>query len=1571
MATPTDLTPLRNARSAFRTARQALLTALDNVGTAAAALADAQRRFAAGRPELAAAVQANSDAISAAATARANEKTARANVLTAISNWVTGVSIDADLGRLQSATPLVLFPVRIETRFGTDASGNPVLRVRIFPDEIFINLHEPAVTRDEFNAGVAYYKQRDAGGNEGELWRQIIQQMPPERAAYVLRLLTPTFGGGTSGTGGTTSGVTSGGSIGPEFPTGITFKPRDFSRPGEAILPDRWFVRTVSGTTIVDHPGNPIPEPLTATPDPQTKDPSELFQVQGSNPPLLIDDEIAWTVDYQRASDSGMAVTIPLTAAQAAVGTGGFDRIIVFGIKSSLDPNETTTLLEQLFDAHHYTRGLALVPQGTPTNNTEDAPSPLPVEDPDGVVSFAVERQAPPSANTSSQFIFSLDATDGGQLARVLGVHNGLFQNIAGTAGQEQARALQMATLLWPSTFGYFVEQLMHGLFSTTQHNNFRDYFFANVRARGPAPAFRVGQVPYGVIPAVSVVGWQKRGSSVGETIENGLRQTLLLLRETWKSAALSSVPTVLPNSSDPLADLFRILALYPSARELRARHGTGLLTNFNLFNFLGIDFQSAVNEARAIAQDVLGRISQPTWISALIAGMVFGAQPNLVAIPMVAQGDGLAENKLLPSTFANVAATVAGTAANLLNDTVTTDPNVTNTMIYKFARQAILWALTRACITQVQNAGNPFVIAFLEAELILSATGPVPFGPLLVSTTLTPGTALGDSTNVQNDAEVLATRAAVSSLASVSTAELDRLLSETLDLSSHRLDAWLTAFGTRRLLEMRSAQQTSSMAPVGSYLGGYAFVENVRPVARTTSTLAGYGTVETQAGNGGFIQAPSLTHATAAAILRNGYLSYRDENANKYAFDLSSARVRAARSVFEALRAGQPLGAIFGYQFERAVQSYPASLNLNTFRFALRNYFPLVANQAGGTTTVPTATVPSVAARNVVDGLALWRAFQANTIPWDTAPDLPRRTIVVNGQTVANPPFTALTTEISRLGDAIDGVSDLNVGEGVLQLIRANVTNASGNLDALARGARPPDPEMAVSQRGGIPANHRVAMVFSGSGVPTSPGAGWPSTFSPRATVEPVLDSWAGTILGNPTVPKARVTLDPIDPKTATWTTVDFSLADLGLRPLDLIAIARVPAASNAGSILDRRFAAAAAAFLTTSNDTTHQVGAVNYLPAQGPGSIPQFMEVARVLGSVFGGARPLASDDLVSPADAPAARSSTDAANLPLLATLGANADAATAALQGLATSLGGTTGLVAALISAASYFPDAFPPLGATDASLAVSIAPAVASELSRRVAAATAATTPLATTAAGQAGQRLAQLRALFGNEFLALPPVFPPNSAELDQSLGAGTALVPDPNAPAQFLQQAAQVYDGLGRFRRLGLYMGALSRSPLRLDVAQLPFDPADIWIGLPFDSDHLPSPGRQSLLVFSLGTSAPEAANSWQGIVIQDWVEVIPNTTEETGLAINYDNPGAEAPQAVLVVPPSSVGSAWTSGDVWATLAETLDLAKIRAVDLELVGGMGQFLPAIVAPQNLQVQTGGTGFFGQLFNIF
>ena len=114
----------------------------------------------------------------------------------------------------------------------------------------------------------------------------------------------------------------------------------------------------------------------------------------------------------------------------------------------------------------------------------------------------------------------------------------------------------------------------------------------------------------------------------------------------------------------------------------------------------------------------------------------------------------------------------------------------------------------------------------------------------------------------------------ALATLALAPTAELDWLFAETVDLASHRLDAWITALAARRVLGFRDAQLGGEATPpLGSHLGGYAFLENVRPGPTPT------GPIETQPFGGGFVQAPSMPHAAAAAVLRSGYLAYRSED--------------------------------------------------------------------------------------------------------------------------------------------------------------------------------------------------------------------------------------------------------------------------------------------------------------------------------------------------------------------------------------------------------------------------------------------------------------------------------------------------------------------------------------------------------------------------------------------------------------------------------------------------------------------------------------------------------------------
>ena len=209
--------------------------------------------------------------------------------------------------------------------------------------------------------------------------------------------------------------------------------------------------------------------------------------------------------------------------------------------------------------------------------------------------------------------------------------------------------------------------------------------------------------------------------------------------------------------------------------------------------------------------------------------------------------------------------------------------------------------------------------------------------------------------------------------LSTLPTARLHRLFSECLDLSSHRLDAWITSFATYRLQQMRAAK------PTGLTLGGYGWVEwkgsPVEPIQQST----------------GYVQAPSLAHAATAAVLRSGYLSHNADASGKLlALDLSSRRVRTATWLMEGIRRDQPLGALLGYRFERMLaERSKTGVNLQQYIDEFRALAPLVAHKMSNGNGQDGA-VEAVAAQNVVDGLAL--LLKKATVGRGTSPKPPSR---------------------------------------------------------------------------------------------------------------------------------------------------------------------------------------------------------------------------------------------------------------------------------------------------------------------------------------------------------------------------------------------------------------------------------------------------------------------------------------------------------------------------------------------------------------------------------------------------
>jgi len=1415
----------------------------------------------------------------------------------------------ADFRALETTAPIALLPVRLETRVHTVAGARPELWLRLYPDEILADSHDPLLTEAEQQLGRVYWTNGWALAAEPEAWRALVQAIPAPRAAWIVRAMTPT----------NLDTRPAGQPVFPPQPA----RPAGPTRGAEAqLLPDRWVVSCFRTGVIVHRTVSRAVHPGLALALAADADPTDMVDVSGDG--LSLEPALAWTVLFDRAEAVGMAVRIPLDATDLVQ---GFDRIVVVGVKPSLDADDGATQLARLFEAHHYTRGVAFIPQGTPTNNMPGAPAGFPAPDPDGQASFRVERAAP-----------ALDPTvDGARFFRALGLPPDLARNVANAGMTADASARAMNEALWPATLGYFLDQMMAPVFDAELISAAKRHLVEQVRGRGPYPAFRIGETPYGLLPSTSLARWIARTGA--SRFDVGLPEALRRLLPFWR-AQIAAVPRV-GRTADPDADLLAVFGLDASTREVRVRSVQGGELQVNLHLLHGLDWTRFSQAHQRIARAVLTQLGHPEW-DPRVAWMVFADDAPLFRFPLVAElpdeQGGLAFNFIQWIRTATIddlrrEALPQGIARPML-------------LLYRLLRHAMLLAYAGASMDVLVQHNLATVADRREAELVgivLSSaqrptlwqrlarpvpgvTGAKTLGDFLPETA-GKGAPLG-----MPDGHARVMRA-LQQLEGLSTAELTRLTGETLDLCSHRLDAWVTSLAMARLSEIRAAH------PTGVHVGVFGWIDGLRLVPAPRRIVLPDGrTAIAPTHSGGAIQAPSMRHAATAAVLRNAFLSRTD--GTRYALTLSSDRVRAVLDVLDAVREGQSLGAVLGARFERGLHDrFPAGA-LQRYVAPLRALFPLAAGDATG------------AGRSVVHGVRLRDAWRADRLPFGQG-----------GLPTAGPDRQALEAELGRLDDALDGVADLLMAESVYQLVGGNTDAATASLDALARGTRPPDPEVARTPRGGTSLTHRVIVGLSPDGPPLAPS--WSTAASPRALAEPVLDTWVGSLLGDPAAVRCRVRAQPKGGAAAAEQVV--TLATLGLRPLDVLALARdLP--SRPTPEIDQRVVRAAFGEPAPNTETSVLYDRAPDWDINVVRTFPDVLALARAASAVVQSARPLGPADLRPPG------ATAEAMDSRIAAEAMTRARAAEIALGNVRTRLAraadavrhevppgaSLSELLAALAAAALFGCSAYPRPGAGRDALLAQATTALA-DMERRATAAGAAHPP---TGAGLEAVAVAAAEiacAVFGRDFVLLPR-FTPATDAVDRALADPGLLSGDTRAPMRWLQQVTAVRPRLGAWRRLRLYAKALGGSTLEPAVAQLPQVDGARWAALPFrtPADRPPS-GHLSLVVHRVVATAPGAP--WTGLVLDEWTEVIPADTVDTTLAFHYDNPRAEAPQAILIVVPPTDAPQWELDTVVDALNETLDLAAVRAVDGELLGALGQLLPALYLAANVSGDTVSTSF--------
>jgi hypothetical protein len=1503
---------------------------------------------------------------------------------------------------LATTHPVALLPVAVQTRYD---DATTTLMIRIYPDALHGFTHEPGLRPLELDEGTRYWTIRFADAADAvSPWTQIARLFGPSRAAYIVRTTTPSNVGEI--------GVAEA----PVFAEDIPLAAAQSQQVFASALPDRFVaIGFRGGQQIFRKWGSVVVDQLALSP---LFDPLLMEDPDDTNP---FAGDRAWMVDYAAAEAAGMAVTVTQNDLQGAQMRQGVQRLLVLGVDWTQTPDTAAELLASVLDNHQHSDGLAFVAQGTPTNNTAskragfasngaDVVDALEPTSADGQAAAVADELA--SAGARLQLLLGLPkptvAADG---TPVVGFDAGL---VPGASLLEGATAGHMINALWNATIGYTLRffwnpiDTSQTLIEDADIEQLRAFAVRFLRPSGPLSALRVGNTPYGILPIATKTFVPKANSP----LERELLEAISWFRTHWDLAA-PSVPTL----RDPSAEnLHKVLAMQPWALTKRFWQvaGPAAVKNypdiepFAMWQGLFLHFlvasllekQPFTMKAPFLATCAVR--PKPTSLDAVPWVQRDPAQPkreldgdqplarNFIATllevlstptPQIRASLIAMENgeSLLEAMLAFAAdEEVLHSGRSLFRDHLAARPNVSVTIKQQAKRMRPAEYVGVDVGTQV---GDQFDVGHAQAVL----------GVTLEGTTLNQtveqfiGGHLG--TIVANWPEQLQNVAkfneSLAFLKDRTAGELGQAFRTTLDLYSHRLDAWITSLATKRLDEMRE------QAPQGLHIGAFGVVEDLLPDSERPADQA--------ADSLGYVHAPSLQQAATAAILRSGHLANRQASGNAFNIDLRSHRVKRAKRLLEGLASGQSMAALLGYRFERALRDNELSQHV----LELRRAFPL---RPAGQRASDEAK-EAIAARDVIDGVRLIAEYREKGIGHIASSVLPL--VLTAGEK------TMIGKIIDDLVDQMDSVSDLLLTESVFQVAGGNMDGAGAAMLALDKQQRPPEVRGIDTPHSTRGYTQRVVVAMQSSAL--GPWAGVADN-DLAARVEPRLNAWLAGVLGDPSnyVFGARIftaVVDAADPaKVLSWNdsgvALEAGLAELALSPLALVLGSESQQGGGQSEVQERIGAVLSAKARARPGAVPDREAIVLQADAPQPGKIGLvgFESFAWLLRRLIEKARPLRRMDMVLAVDGV----ETDAtlndgefagidladlearmalANAPAQAALTALTNAIAAvpadpeAIAALDPAAAATVAMLNALHAALaqaralgwrSALPSERVSTGANGTSdvqgervtvveeveQAVARAKALFAEITAKL---EAAPMPVGTdTLARRAQAALDRIHAILGKAFPVLPRftlgAYAPDAAA---TLSDRTSLLDgDDLAIAGWLPKLGCVRESTGRLADVltaAEAMGQLGTTH-DLKLLQFPRDAAWRWGALP------PAPGQDLRGAVAVVAHAPAAlasiapADTLAGVFIDEWSESIPSTEETTGLGFHFDAPGARPPQSILLAVPSDpAADHWTLDSLVEVVNEAMALARLRAVRPQDLTGLGLMLPGIFLSNNFK----------------
>ncbi len=1486
------------------------------------------------------------------------------------------------VNQMNDRYPILFFPVRVETVF-MEQNGKE-LWVRIFPDDIAVETHEQELTQSEIDEGTAYWTSFSSAATDAEkvhAWDLLCRSFGAERAAWVALRMDPA------------NPVPS--------PKNDAWSKQPLTR----IMPDAFViyaydydgnVQTFQTSNIPDELKMGIDPSL----DPATQSMSfDQTTVSGRMNELVANPDVNWMINFDAAIASGLGGKMPISQRQFDF---GFKKIMVLGVKATLTVEESKTRLENLIKSHHYTDGFSLLKQGTSTNNSDTDYSGYSFVEFGNPTTYKTERKDPLFTPVYTQ----RQKTDGQVLCEALGIEYDLLYHIFQSNGNDISSSMTINNLLYQVSFGYTANELMPIFGSRTSNNNELKQFFSDyIRSRGALPSIRSGTQPYGILPAsvYSRINWDTDPNA-------GLYRRIFdytqALDKQWTNAVASFQHSGLvqgraasPPSGSPVQQLSDILTAHAVSTDYVQRVGVGAGYTWNNLQYASLEFRELSEQWNRQQMErmgqVVGELGLPLDFSHKAVQINYLDEQSSIEIPMVAGPDTPLDSPLPEiSKSGNMLQLLHDASFDELRDENfeaygvpddIAEKELKRNMLYRFTRQSLMLEYYEAACellgvpeeergeVEFINIVNPASPPGGQEGFMGSAQqeggpmGRLTQGRSRLQLMATPYNgfpsvaAFLSSNNLSDVPQARNLLEAKNSLAVISKStvrELRLLTAELVDSVSYRLDTWRLALVNQRLNALRGITEGSPNRTKGLYLGAYGWVLDVKRNSQLDPAPTPSGQFEPgilrDKKNKGYIHAPSINQAVAGAVMLSGYKNRANQSMeDPLSINLSSERVRAALDIMDGIRNGQDLSVLLGYEFERRLRElYTDPQYVNTVVSRLRENYPIESFVVE--VTPDPSVVQKVKARNVVSGARLVEVFKTTGIA-------PIITAMGSGiPAIAN---GYVEQAVNWIWNLMDAVSDIAMSEGLFHVVQGNPVKGGALSDAISKGNLVAEPDILDSIKSGLEVGQRFTMHFKHADAPVN---GWTdvTAISRRRQAEPYVNTWLSELLPNPSKLMCTVIVDGdvMNPKIVL-------AVDLGLQPIDLMYLVNEELDND-----DSMLSLIIKKYVRSNSGTPGYTRSKNLEIVYGPSTADDYFSFEDVLPvllyarKVITSSRALNTHDYMLPEVAGGVFPIYDTADL--AGRISVVRGALNTAISNLSGALGtfSFTGVINALYALSQYgleqtvyefVRDTTPEDEDTLKAWGASVLAQAQKKYDT--------SNPIAQPGSGDdpvpyVNSVIECLKTIFGQSFAPLPvfEIRPDEQAYLALMLNYTSSLKQDHTTndllTEEWLSSIARVRKNAANYEMLSLVASAVDfksfHNERNLLPLQLPYasDGTERWLGASVNNQAALKEGR-----IAIGASVPSghlASGKQVGIMVDDWVDVIPSREQTSGVSFHHNQPNAKAPQALLLGLTPRITGRWQWNDLVDMLNETLDLAVKRAVDYERIssGAVGQ-LPAFVLP--------------------